>query len=107
MPAVEPDTRGATTIRQQLDKHRKLETCSACHAKIDPAGFALESFDVIGVAGNRRRAPRQISWAFLESRAWDERENLSGTLAHGDTRQSVCLSEMVGDEGFEPPTLSV
>lgn len=48
VPAVEPDTRGATTIREQLDKHRTLETCSVCHAKIDPAGFALESFDVAG-----------------------------------------------------------
>jgi hypothetical protein len=48
VPAVDPDTRGATTIREQLDKHRKLETCSACHAKIDPAGFALENFDVFG-----------------------------------------------------------
>ncbi|MEY2598489.1 MAG: hypothetical protein RLZZ142_748 [Verrucomicrobiota bacterium] len=48
VPAIEPDTRGATTIRQQLDKHRSDENCAACHAKIDPAGFALESFDVIG-----------------------------------------------------------
>ncbi len=48
VPAVEPDTRGATTIRQQLDKHRSLESCAACHAKIDPAGFALENFDVMG-----------------------------------------------------------
>lgn len=48
VPAVEPDTRGAATIRQQLDKHRSLETCAACHAKIDPAGFALENFDVMG-----------------------------------------------------------
>ena len=48
VPAVDPDTRGATTIRDQLDKHRKLETCAACHAKIDPAGFALENFDVFG-----------------------------------------------------------
>jgi hypothetical protein len=48
VPAIEPDTRGAHTIRQQLDAHRKLETCAACHAKIDPAGFALESFDVFG-----------------------------------------------------------
>ena len=48
VPAVEPDTRGATTIREQLDKHRKLATCAACHAKIDPAGFALENFDVFG-----------------------------------------------------------
>lgn len=56
VPAVEPDTRGATTIRQQLDKHRKLETCSACHAKIDPAGFALESFDVFGGWREKYRA---------------------------------------------------
>jgi hypothetical protein len=48
VPAVEPDTRGATTIRQQLDKHRNQETCAACHEKIDPAGFALENFDVLG-----------------------------------------------------------
>jgi hypothetical protein len=48
IPAVEPDIRGATTIREQLAKHRSVASCAACHAKIDPAGFALESFDVIG-----------------------------------------------------------
>jgi mono/diheme cytochrome c family protein len=53
VPAVEPDVRGATTIREQLDKHRSNATCAACHAKIDPPGFALESFDVIG--GERQR----------------------------------------------------
>ncbi len=46
--AVEPDIRGATTIRQQLAKHRSVASCASCHAKIDPPGFALESFDVIG-----------------------------------------------------------
>jgi len=48
VPAVEPDIRGATTIREQLAKHRQIASCAACHAKIDPPGFALESFDVIG-----------------------------------------------------------
>ena len=48
VPALEPDTRGATTIREQLAKHRAQETCAACHRNIDPAGFALESFDVMG-----------------------------------------------------------
>ncbi len=46
--ALEPDTRGAVTIREQLAKHRQAASCAACHAKIDPPGFALESFDVIG-----------------------------------------------------------
>lgn len=48
VPAVEPDIRGATTIRQQLALHRSQASCATCHDKIDPAGFALESFDVIG-----------------------------------------------------------
>jgi hypothetical protein len=48
VPAIEPDTRGAVTIRQQLEKHRSQQSCAACHAKIDPAGFALENFDVMG-----------------------------------------------------------
>lgn len=46
--AVEPDIRGAVTIRQQLDKHRSDPSCASCHSKIDPPGFALESFDVMG-----------------------------------------------------------
>ncbi len=45
---LEPDTRGATTVREQLAKHRTLETCNGCHRVIDPPGFALESFDVTG-----------------------------------------------------------
>ncbi|MFT5470746.1 MAG: hypothetical protein ACI8UO_005877 [Verrucomicrobiales bacterium] len=46
--SVEPDVRGATTIREQLEKHRHNPSCAGCHAKMDPYGFALESFDVIG-----------------------------------------------------------
>jgi mono/diheme cytochrome c family protein len=46
--AIDPDIRGATTIREQLARHRDLESCAVCHAKIDPPGFALENFDCIG-----------------------------------------------------------
>ena len=45
---LEPDTRGTKNIREQLAKHRQLESCASCHVKMDPPGFALESFDVIG-----------------------------------------------------------
>jgi hypothetical protein len=48
VPAIDPDTRGAKTIREQLAKHRADKSCAGCHAKIDPPGFALESFDVTG-----------------------------------------------------------
>ncbi len=46
--AIDPDIRGATTIREQLAKHRTDAVCASCHRKIDPPGFALESFDCIG-----------------------------------------------------------
>jgi hypothetical protein len=55
VPAIEPDIRGAVTIRQQLDKHRADATCASCHRKIDPPGFALESFDVMGGWRDRYR----------------------------------------------------
>ena len=54
--AIEPDTRGAVTVRQQLDLHREIQSCNVCHAKIDPAGFALESFDIAGGWQDRYRA---------------------------------------------------
>jgi hypothetical protein len=56
VPAVEPDIRGAVTIRAQLEKHRADESCAACHRNIDPPGFALESFDVLGGYRERYRA---------------------------------------------------
>ncbi|MGJ8726536.1 MAG: DUF1592 domain-containing protein [Roseibacillus sp.] len=48
VPAIEPDIRGAISIRDELEKHRADPSCAACHTKIDPQGFALESFDPIG-----------------------------------------------------------
>ncbi|MEO7415126.1 MAG: DUF1592 domain-containing protein, partial [Opitutaceae bacterium] len=56
IPAVEADTRGATTIRQLLALHRGATSCAACHRSIDPPGFALESFDVMGAWRERYRA---------------------------------------------------
>ena len=54
--AVEPDIRGAVTIRQQLAQHRDNPSCASCHTKMDPPGFALESFDVMGARRERYRA---------------------------------------------------
>lgn len=48
IPGVEPDVRGAESLRDLLVKHRSMESCQGCHAKFDPLGFALESFNPIG-----------------------------------------------------------
>lgn len=56
IPAIEPDARGAVTIRQIIEKHRADPSCAACHAAIDPPGLALEPFDAIGSWRERYRA---------------------------------------------------
>ena len=56
VPPVEPDVRGTKTIRDQLAQHRSQTFCKSCHARIDPPGFALESFDVAGGDREKYRA---------------------------------------------------
>ncbi|MEZ6107041.1 MAG: DUF1588 domain-containing protein [Pirellulaceae bacterium] len=48
VPAVEPDIRGASTIRELLARHAADASCASCHARFDPLGLALENFDVVG-----------------------------------------------------------
>ncbi|MCA9177557.1 MAG: DUF1592 domain-containing protein [Planctomycetales bacterium] len=68
VPGVEPDIRGASTLRELLDRHRNLDSCSGCHQKIDPPGFAMESFNPIGgwrerfrSLGEGERVDRQVN----------------------------------------------
>jgi hypothetical protein len=56
VPKVEPDIRGATTIREQLARHREDASCASCHKQIDPPGYALENYDPIGGWRERYRA---------------------------------------------------
>jgi hypothetical protein len=79
VPAIDPDTRGATTIREKLVKHRADERCAGCHAKIDPPGFALESFDVIGGERDRYRSLHEGNtlMAFNFASGWDPRVRLN------------------------------
>ena len=48
VPPIDPDIRGAKSMREILSKHRDTPSCFECHRKIDPLGFALEKFDPIG-----------------------------------------------------------
>ena len=91
--AAEPDIRGATTIREQLARHREHESCNRCHRQIDPPGFALESFDVIGAqrdwyrtrgSGKYLRIPRhpQAPNHFVQYRQGPD-VDASGTMADG------------------------
>ena len=48
VPAIEPDTSGAKSIRDLLARHQADANCASCHHRIDPPGFALENFDPVG-----------------------------------------------------------
>ena len=48
-----------TTLRQRLEMHRRNPTCSACHSIMDPLGFALENYDLIG-AWREKDGPAKI-----------------------------------------------
>ena len=58
--SIEPDTRGATTIRETLAKHQTVEACAVCHRRIDPPGFALECFDPVGTFRTRYRVSKGV-----------------------------------------------
>lgn len=50
VPKLEENHEGAapTTLRERLAQHRANPACASCHDRIDPLGFALENYDVLG-----------------------------------------------------------
>ena len=48
-----------TTLRQRLEQHRASPGCASCHAIMDPLGFALENYDLIG-AWREKDGPAKI-----------------------------------------------
>lgn len=81
VPAIEPDIRGAKTVREMLEQHRSNADCASCHSKIDPPGFALENFDPAGKWRDRyvrrdgkkmkRGAVIDVSYELADGRAFD------------------------------------
>jgi hypothetical protein len=52
-PGVETNLGGAegaktSSVRERLEAHRASPTCASCHRIMDPMGFALENFDLVG-----------------------------------------------------------
>ncbi|MEM7602949.1 MAG: DUF1588 domain-containing protein, partial [Verrucomicrobiota bacterium] len=88
---LDPDVRGAVTIRDRLAKHSEIESCADCHAKIDPFGFPLEYFDPVG--GYRE--------TYFRSRRWNRLERT--TIAHVG-RKIDGKAELRSGESFSNPT---
>lgn len=63
---------------------------------------ALDHFDLVGLAGNRRRVPRQASWMYLDDDfTRDNYDNLSGVLGHGDPFPNLRQLSVYGEPGQE------
>lgn len=104
--AIEPDIRGATTIREELDKHRRVPSCAGCHVKIDPYGFALENFDVTGGWRDAYRVLRgpkldmtkagpkvEAHYQLGDGRSFENIDGLKQILLTDKDRLARCLAE--------------
>ena len=82
VPEIEPDIRGALTVREELAKHRSIATCAECHRKIDPLGFALENFDPIGAWRTEygKKLPVDASGKLPSGEAFDDIRQLRTLL---------------------------
>ena len=103
-----------TSIRERLARHRQDPVCSTCHTVIDPLGFALENFDVIGAwrdfdeIGNpvdpEGNYPGGVEFAgFADLRDWMSRrpEQFSHTLV--EKLMTYALGRRV--EYYDQPTI--
>jgi mono/diheme cytochrome c family protein len=97
VPPIDPDVRGATTMRDILTKHRDNPSCFACHQKIDPPGFALESFDPIGRwrATYKNGAPIDASGQLPGSQPFQDVTGLKKILVERKPQFARMLTERV------------
>jgi hypothetical protein len=81
-----------------LAKHRLNVGCASCHNKIDPPGFALESFDVIGGRQTQYRSlseegdkveKTQTPGNRLVKYTWGKEVDPSGELSDGRSFQNI------------------
>ena len=73
--APTPPDQEKATIRQQIEAHSQNPTCSSCHRKIDPLGFAFDNYDAIGQWRERELMPDGLGE--------DPKVNASGELPNG------------------------
>ncbi|MEM1443527.1 MAG: DUF1592 domain-containing protein, partial [Verrucomicrobiota bacterium] len=100
---VEPNVKGENlTVRQRLDKHREIESCRACHARIDPYGIALENFNVVGKWRTKQDGERgywpdsaliDASSRFPNGRSFDDIDEFREGLLEQEDRFLRGLSE--------------
>ena len=92
---IEPDTRGITTIREQMEKHRNNATCFECHRKIDPLGLSMENYDFLGRWRDRysKRMPIDASGKMPDGTAVTGPSGIREYLLSRPEQFTRCLTE--------------
>ncbi len=92
---IEPDTRGVTTIRALMEKHRNNPTCFECHRKIDPLGLSMEHYDYIGVWRDRynKKLPIDGSGKMPDGTAINGPTGIKQYLSTRPEQFTRCLTE--------------
>lgn len=92
---LEPDTRGVSTIRQMMEKHRNNPTCYECHRKIDPLGLAMENYDHTGLWRDRyaKHLPIDASAALSDGTTIKGPEGIKIFLKQHPEKFNKCLTE--------------
>ena len=73
---TDPPGSAPKTMREQMEQHRTNPVCASCHQTMDPIGFALENFDVVGAWRTQGSTPgcrstRRTCWPTARrSTAW-------------------------------------
>lgn len=95
VPAIEPDVRGAKSIRDMLEKHRADATCASCHAKIDPPGYALENYDAAGRwrTNYGKKQPINSGYTLPDGRSFDGPESFRKLMRATPKPIAKCFAE--------------
>ncbi|MCC6539471.1 MAG: DUF1592 domain-containing protein [Bryobacterales bacterium] len=129
-PLKASEAAAPTTLRERLTLHRANPVCASCHNKIDPLGFGLENYDVLGrwrtedqgkpidamgelVDGTRFNGPQELK-AVIMNRKDEFMRNLSTkllgyALGRGLIREESCTLDRIGEalqrDGYKAQTL--
>jgi hypothetical protein len=106
VPAIEPDIRGATSIRDMLEKHRSNDACATCHEKIDPPGFALENYDPSGQWRDTYRNSKSkidASYVLADGREFDSIDEFRKLIVAKPEKIASCVADKLVTYGTGAP----
>jgi hypothetical protein len=82
-----------SSMREQLEQHRKNAVCASCHTRMDPLGFGLENFDAIGAWRTKDgKFPINASGTLPDGRSFDGLQGLESTLKAQPDAFAECLA---------------